>query len=62
MPERTVKQTLASYRRADGSMGYALAGETVDVAADDIKRFDEANGGAPEGSTPAKKAAPKARK
>ncbi len=44
MPKREVQQTLASYRRADGSMGYALAGEVVDVHADDVKRFDEANG------------------
>ena len=57
MPERTVKQTLASYRDADGVMRYALQGETVDVAADDVKAFDEAQGGAPEGSTPPKKAA-----
>jgi len=47
MPEREVKQTLASYRDADGVLRYALAGEMVDVEADDLKRFDEANGGAP---------------
>ena len=47
MPERAVKQTLASYRDADGVLRYALAGEMVDVEADDVKRFDEANGGAP---------------
>jgi hypothetical protein len=47
MPERAVKQTLASYRDADGVLRYALAGEMVDVEADDLERFDEANGGAP---------------
>ena len=51
MPERTVKQVLASYRDADGAMRYALQGETVDVAADDLKRFDEAQGGPPEPKT-----------
>jgi hypothetical protein len=57
MPEREVKTTLASYRDADGAMRYALQGETVDVAADDLERFDEAQGDKPA----AKKAAPKKR-
>ena len=44
MVKREVKQTLASYRDAGGVMRYALAGETVDVASSDVKRFDEVNG------------------
>ncbi len=58
MTKREVKQVLASYRRADGSMGYALAGETVDVDPKDLNRFDKANG-AGEGKPAAKKAAPR---
>jgi hypothetical protein len=57
MAERTVKQTLASYRDADGRMRYALQGEVVDVGADDVARFDEAQGDKPA----TKKAAPKKR-
>ena len=52
MTERTVKQTLASYRDADGVMRYALQGETVNVHPDHVKAFDEANGGAPEDTAP----------
>jgi hypothetical protein len=56
MPEREVKQTLASYRDADGVMRYALAGEIIDVGADDLERFDRLNGTTP---APTSKAAPK---
>jgi hypothetical protein len=59
MAKREVKQQLMSYRDTDGVWRHALQGESVDVASDDLERFDEANGGAPEGSAPAKKAAPK---
>jgi hypothetical protein len=47
MPEREVKQTLVSYLDEEGIRRYGLAGETVSVHADDLERFDEANGGAP---------------
>jgi hypothetical protein len=58
--KRQVQQGLLSYRDADGAWRHALQGEEVDVHADDLKRFDEANGGEPEGAAPAKKAtAPK---
>lgn len=60
MTKRQVQQGLASYRDADGVWRHALAGTEVDVHADDLKRFDEANGTAPEKKAPAKKqAAPK---
>jgi hypothetical protein len=58
--ERTVNATLSSYRDADGVMRYALKGETVNVHADDLERFDEANG-VVTAQAPTKKAAPKKR-
>ena len=47
MPEREVTQTLVSYLDEEGIRRYGLAGETVNVHADHVKEFDEANGGAP---------------
>jgi hypothetical protein len=44
MPEREVKQTLVSYLDEEGIRRYGLAGETVSVHADDVGRFDEAQG------------------
>lgn len=44
MPARTVNQVLATYIDEHGVTRYALAGETVDVHPDDVKRFNEANG------------------
>ena len=52
MPEREVNQVLASYRDPGGAMRYALQGETVTVHADDVKRFDEANGTTKDTSAP----------
>jgi hypothetical protein len=47
MPEREVKQVLASYRDPDGVMRYGLQGEVVDMGADDVDRFDEEQGDKP---------------
>jgi hypothetical protein len=47
MPERVVRQTLATYVDADGATRYGLAGETVTVHADHVKAFDAVNGAAP---------------
>ena len=47
MPEREVKQTLATYLDEEGIRRYGLAGETVTVHADHVKEFDDVNGGAP---------------
>ena len=43
MPRRQVQQALLSYRDADGTWRHALAGESVDVDADDVERFDRLN-------------------
>ena len=57
--ERTVQIGMATYTDVNGARRIGQAGETVDVAADDIERFDRINGPAPE-PKPAvqKKAAP----
>ena len=60
MPEREVKQTLATYVDEEGIRRYGLAGETVNVHADDVERFDEAQGVITV-EAPTKKAAPKKR-
>jgi hypothetical protein len=54
MPDRVVKLGLASYVDPDRATRYALQGETVTVHPDDLKRFDEANGGAPPDTAPKK--------
>ena len=43
MVKRQVQQGLASYRDVDGVWRHALAGESVDVASDDLQRFDQLN-------------------
>jgi hypothetical protein len=48
MPEREVKRTLVSYLDEEGIRRYGLAGEHVSLHADDLERFDKANGGAPD--------------
>jgi len=58
MPEREVRQALATYVDEDGATRYALEGETVTVHPDHVKQFDEPNGGV-DASTP--DAAPKRR-
>jgi hypothetical protein len=58
MPEREVRQALATYVDEDRATRYALEGETVTVHPDHVKQFDEANGGV-DASTP--DAAPKRR-
>jgi hypothetical protein len=42
---RQVQQGLLSYRDTDGVWRHALKGESVDVAADDLERFDQLNFG-----------------
>jgi hypothetical protein len=59
MVERTVKQTLASYRDPGGTMRYALQGQTIDVGDTDVKRFDEANGAPESEDTPTPKRKPR---
>ena len=58
MPDRTVRQVLATYTDTDGATRYGLAGETVSVHPDDVKRFDQLNGGP---AKPEAKPAPKRR-
>ena len=56
MPERTVKQVLVTYVDEDGATRYGLQDGIVTVHPDDLERFDELNGGAPEPEdTPAPK-------
>ena len=45
MPEREVRQALATYVDEDGATRYALEGETVTVHPDHVKQFDEPNAG-----------------
>jgi hypothetical protein len=61
MTERTVQLGMTTYTDVNGQRRIGLAGEKVDVAVDDVERFDRVNGGAPEGSAAPKKAAPKKR-
>ena len=59
--KREVTQGFTTYVDASGARRFALAGDTVDVHADDVKRFDSINGGAPEPSSstaPEKQARP----
>ena len=60
MPEREVKQTLVSYLDEEGIRRYGLQGERVSVHTDDVERFDEANGGAPDTPAPKKRPPKKA--
>lgn len=58
MPEREVKQVLASYIDEDGAMRYALAGERVSVHADHVEAFDgaqEEEASAPKAPAPKRK-------
>ena len=43
MTKRQVLEPLMSYRDVDGVWRHALKGEQVDVAADDVGRFDALN-------------------
>jgi hypothetical protein len=43
MVKRQVLEPLVSYRDADGVWRHALQGEQVDVAPDDLARFDALN-------------------
>ncbi len=61
MTARTVTIGLASYVDPDGVRRIGLAGETVQVHADHVKRFDELNG-APPKDTPAPKRRARPRK
>ena len=58
MTERTVQLGMATYTDPDGVRRIGQAGEEVDVAADDLRRFDGLNGGPPEQDTPAPKKRP----
>ena len=51
-----MKIGLATYTDADGVRRIGVAGEEVDVHADDLKRFDGLNGGAPAPKKRARKA------
>jgi len=44
MPERTIRTGVATYRGVDGRSRFGLMGAVVDVAADDVERFDRLNG------------------
>ena len=52
MTERTVHIGMTTYTDPDGIPRIALAGETVDVHPDHVKRFDELNGAPPEEKPP----------
>jgi hypothetical protein len=59
MTKRQVLEGLLSYRDVDGVWQHALGGTEVDVHADDLKRFDEANEPDKPKKAAAKKAAPR---
>ena len=58
--ERTVTIGMVTYADADGRRRIGQAGETVDVPADDVARFDRINGTVPEAKPAPKKQAPRA--
>lgn len=45
MVRRQIQQPMMSFRDVDGVWRHALKGESVDVAADDLQRFDPLNFG-----------------
>ena len=45
MAKRQIQQPLMSYRDSDGTWRHGLKGESVDIAADDLERFDKLNFG-----------------
>jgi hypothetical protein len=61
MTKREVAIGMATYTDVDGARRIGLAGEQVDVHADDVARFDAVNGTAPPRKTaaPQKRAAPR---
>ena len=59
MTTRTVTIGLASYTDSDGVPRFGLQGETVEVHADHVKRFDELNGAPPKDKPPPKRRPPK---
>ena len=59
MPEREVRQTLATYINADSATSYALQGETVTVHADHVKRFDAVNGVSEDTPAPKRRGRPR---
>jgi hypothetical protein len=59
MTERRVTIGLVTYTDVSGARRIGQQGETVQVHADDVERFDTVNGTVKKAPSPAKKAAPR---
>ena len=59
MTERTVQLGMTTYTDVNGERRIGQAGEQVNVADGDLKRFDKLNGGAPKDAPSTKRARPR---